>query len=134
MPAGSGASYTFTATGDGRAVDRLLAIARPGRGQSVVGWEEWIQRTAGNRWQADCLQMLAKAATARVAGILLDQWAGAFFRELHNLAAALRRGQHKDALEQLRSLREWGEVGRRLVDPWFVLDRRAGQRGKKHAV
>jgi tRNA modification GTPase len=101
-------------------VDRLLqslALA----GAKVVGWEEWIQRTAGNRWQADCLQMLAKAATARVAGIMLDQLAGAFFQELHNVAVALRQGQPIDALEQLRSLQEWGEVGRRLAEPWFVL-------------
>ena len=105
----------------GRAAVRRVLETMAGFGARVVGWEEWLDRTASSRWHAQCLRALAQATTPRVAGILLDQLAGAFPRELEEIAEILLSGERKDAEARVRELRSRYKVGKHLLKPWFVL-------------
>ena len=105
----------------GRAAVRRVLETMAGCGARIVGWEEWLDRTTPSRWQAQCLRALAQATTPRVAAILLDQLAGAFPRELEEIAGILLAGERKDAEARTRELRLRYEVGKHLLKPWFVL-------------
>ncbi len=90
-------------------------------GARIVSWEEWLDRTTPSRWQAQCLRALAQATATRVAGVLLDQLAGAFPRELEQIAGILLAGERKHAEDRTKELRSRYEVGKHLLRPWFVL-------------
>lgn len=90
-------------------------------GARQVEWPQWLAATSSTPWQAECLRALAMAPTVRVAQILADQLAGSFSREVKEVLTKLEGGRPGEAFAQLQGLRRRGELGSRLLSPWFVL-------------
>jgi len=105
----------------GRAAVRRVMETVSRQGARIVSGEEWIDRTTPSKWEAQCLRALVRATTPRVAGILLDQLAGAFPRELEEIAQILAGRRMDEAKARIERLRKRYQLGRHLLEPWFVL-------------
>lgn len=82
---------------------------------------DWSSLGSGKDEACTELTALASAATARTAGIVLDQVQGAFRQELAALREALTRGRLADTSSRLKTLLRHAGVGRRLATPWRVV-------------
>jgi tRNA modification GTPase len=118
----------------GREVVRLLEEVLAARGLEVLPWEELERRTAGDALRAEALAALARAATARTAAILLDQYHGAFAQALGSARAALGRGDLAEAGRLLGELAARAPLGRHLTEPWRVVVAGAPNVGKSSLV
>jgi tRNA modification GTPase len=118
----------------GREVVRLLEEALAARGLEVLPWEELERRTASDALQAEALAALPRAATARTAAILLDQYHGAFARAAGAARAALERGDLAEAGRLLGELAARAPLGRHLTEPWRVVVAGAPNVGKSSLV
>ncbi len=86
-------------------------------GAQVAPWTAWLPTDVEGLAQ----RLLTQAPTARTAGILLDQWQGAW-RDVEMTPARIER------------LRQLADVGRHLVTPWRVLLAGAPNVGKSSLV
>ncbi|MEO0530521.1 MAG: GTPase, partial [Planctomycetota bacterium] len=69
----------------------------------------------------DAKAALSLAATARVAGVLLDQANGALEAALVEIIAALHREDTQAAEQRIGELLRYERLGRRLTTPWRVV-------------
>jgi tRNA modification GTPase len=118
----------------GREVVRLLEEALAARGLEILPWQELERRTAGDAPRAEALAALARAATARTASILLDQYHGAFARAVAAAGATLERGDLVEAGRLLGELAGRAALGRHLTEPWRVVVAGAPNVGKSSLV
>jgi tRNA modification GTPase len=118
----------------GREVVRLLEEVLTGRGLEILPWEELERRTGGDELRAEALAALARAATARTASVLLDQYHGAFARAVAATRAALASGDLAEAGRLLGELASWAALGRHLTEPWRVVIAGAPNVGKSSLV
>jgi tRNA modification GTPase len=118
----------------GREVVRFLLELFDEQGLQICSWEEFLRQTSDDALSAETAIALAEAATARTAGILLDQQQGALGRALDAIGAALERGDTATAQEGLAQLSRYAAVGRRLTRPWRVAVAGAPNVGKSSLV
>jgi tRNA modification GTPase len=83
--------------------------------------------------------LLQRAPTLRTAAILLDQFHGAFDREVRRILHLLElhvghSPTYEEARRELRELARWAPVGRHLVEPWKVVVAGAPNVGKSSLV
>jgi tRNA modification GTPase len=104
----------------GLEVARLLDDLFTARGLRRCSWEEFTRDTRDDLGRATALAALAKAPTVRVAGILLDQFHGAFEQALAVTCAALEKQQLEEGERLLNGLARHVVLGRHLTAPWRV--------------
>lgn len=80
----------------------------------------WVRHAAGSAIEAEAVVDLARAQTARVAEILLDQEAGALRRELERLQGLID-ARSVEAGRRLQRLAAAGRVGLKAVGGWSVV-------------
>ncbi len=71
--------------------------------------------------QAAAHQALAHAATRRTAAILLDQYHGALRRAIEETIILCDDGQTDRAIDRLREILQYADLGRHLTTPWRVV-------------
>jgi tRNA modification GTPase len=103
------------------------------RGAVEVSWDDWLRQTLPDPIQVEAQAALAKALTLRTAGILLDQWHGAWQRGRAELAR-LRKCDPEAAAAFVRRLAGWIRLGERLTQPWRVVVAGAPNVGKSSLV
>src|SRR5262249_40198642 len=84
-------------------VARLLALPPKG-GVRVVSWPQLERETAPDPLQALAAVALAHAPTVRTAAILLDQYHGAFARQVRAVLTALQNQKPEQARRELAAL------------------------------
>ncbi len=114
-------------------VVRLLLETLAARGVRTCPWEEFERRSQADPLAAEALTMLAGAMTLRTAGILLDQYRGAFRREVREIIGALETDRTR-AGRLLERLSGHARLGRRLATPWRVVVAGAPNVGKSSLV
>jgi pantothenate kinase type III len=102
--------------GGSAAVD-LVVEALVASGGQIRPARAWAKYASGSTIQAEAALVLARASTAQVAGILLDQASGAFDRALCRLLEA----DESEALLMLDRLIERAKVGIHLTSGWRVV-------------
>jgi tRNA modification GTPase len=93
-----------------------------------------VRRSAGDALRAEALAALARAATARTAAVLMDQYHGAFSRAVGAARAALGCGDLAGAGRLLGELAGRAALGRHLTEPWRVVVAGAPNVGKSSLV
>ena len=78
---------------------------------------DWPASRAG-RVEAAAELALTRAATLKVAAVLLDQFSGSLTRELESLATAIGASQLGRAREICAELLHWADFGMKLLEPW----------------
>ncbi|MBV9122819.1 MAG: 50S ribosome-binding GTPase [Planctomycetes bacterium] len=89
-------------------------------GLHICTWPELERRTSDHLAKAAALTVLAEAPTTRTAGIVLEQWHGAFENAWHAVREALEREDLGRAGQGLRELARYAGLGRHLTVPWRV--------------
>jgi tRNA modification GTPase len=121
----------------GRAVLRELRSLLCRGGAIERSWEDWLRDTTPSPLQAEAAIALGQAPTLRTAGILLDQYHGAFEQSMRatveelqqalldppdsSLAKGESGGVPSSALSRLRQLEQWIGLGCHLTRPWRVV-------------
>jgi tRNA modification GTPase len=118
----------------GREVVRMLLEALQRHGISICSWQELEELTAEKPARAAAAAALAQAPTLRTAGILLDQYHGAFEQAVRAIRAHLERGATEEARPHLQALAQSAAVGRHLITPWRVVIAGAPNVGKSSLV
>jgi tRNA modification GTPase len=118
----------------GREVVRLLLDLFRQRGLQSCSWEDFLRHTEDDPPRAAASAALARAPTARTAGILLDQYRGAFAGAVRDLVALLDRGDATAAESRLGELARYAALGRHLTAPWRVTVAGAPNVGKSSLV
>lgn len=98
----------------GEAVVEAILGDLEAAGARRVGWRELLAALGSSPLEIECRAALAKAPTARVARILLDQFGGALARAFQEI----ERSRDPASIERLLA---WEPLGRRLLEPWRVL-------------
>jgi tRNA modification GTPase len=117
----------------GAQVIQLIQEQYETRGVSVIPWTEFDDGAAP-AWRVDAERVLAHASTARTAAIALDQWHGAFVRQMERITAAQQRGNHDEARTMLDRLVQLIPVGKHLAEPWKVVIAGAPNVGKSSLI
>lgn len=104
----------------GPEVVRFLIELFGEQGVIEIDWREFQMRTEPN-WRAQAGIALTQATTERVAGILLDQYRGAFERAMLRIDSHLGHCEPAAALAGLRELARWSPLGRKLVSGFRVV-------------
>ncbi|MGN6547362.1 MAG: GTPase [Aureliella sp.] len=86
-------------------------------GCAICAANEWPTDRAG-RIEAAAELALARAATLKVAAVLLDQAGGSLTRELRAIAAAIAGSRLETAREVCADLLGRAELGMKLLEPW----------------
>jgi tRNA modification GTPase len=97
-------------------------------------WQERARWAGPGSDRADAFELLADAPTVRTAGVLLDQYHGAFRRALDAIREAWDRGADHDAGRLLEGLARQVPLGRHLTMPWRVVVAGAPNVGKSSLV
>jgi tRNA modification GTPase len=118
----------------GREVVRWVEETLEARGIRSCDWRRFIERTAGDHFQAMALAALAEAPTMRTASILLDQANGAFGRAITTAREALLQEDWPSATSHLEALTQYTSLGRHLTTPWQVVIAGAPNVGKSSLV
>lgn len=118
----------------GREVSRLLLDTFAAHGLKPCSWQEFQQQTSSDPLCGAALTALADAITVRTAGILLDQYQGAFARALQEILAAWERGDQEAGTRLLQSLVRYADVGRHLTTPWRLVVAGAPNVGKSSLI
>jgi tRNA modification GTPase len=118
----------------GAEVVRWLLELISGEGVQVCSWPVLEHRAAADPLQVEALKALVEAPTTRTAGILFDQWQGAYSRALGKLREALHRNDTTEAGRVLEELVRFAPLGRRLTSPWRVAVLGAPNVGKSSLV
>ncbi len=102
------------------AVDVIVAsLVR--QGAVFRDWQEHAMATHDDPLIAEALVALASAPTDRTAGILLDQAGGALTEAVREIDRALAEQHPETAIDRLRLVLEFVDVGRHLTQPWSVV-------------
>jgi tRNA modification GTPase len=104
------------------------------RGARVLSWRDWCEHVEVSALRAEAARQLALAPTVRTAGILLDQYHGAFEAELERIRRTIGEGDLAGAEKMLASCLRLAPVGRHLVRPWRVVVAGAPNVGKSSLV
>jgi tRNA modification GTPase len=91
------------------------------QGCCSISWQDWIRNTETDVLRADARIALADAATARVAGILLDQFNGALRKSILRILDLAAAFQWQQAAETLAGLLAHRGLGVHLTQPWRVV-------------
>jgi tRNA modification GTPase len=118
----------------GREVVRFLLETVRARGVVEIPWEEMLRRGEADALRGEAAVMLARATTARTAGILLDQYRGAFDAFVKQVREEIEAGRREHARELLREVLRHEDVGRHLNAPWRVVIAGAPNVGKSSLV
>ncbi len=118
----------------GSAVVRWLIDLFTSRGAIEIRWDDWQRQSAISPLKAETAIALARALTARAAGILLDQYHGALERELHEIDSAIAHGDKAQAKSKLDGLIRRIPIGKHLTEPWRVVVAGAPNAGKSTLV
>jgi tRNA modification GTPase len=89
-------------------------------GCRIVDADEWLALRESDAVVREADLALANVRTARAAGILLDQRAGALRNEVAAIEAAIEAGDCASAASQLRALCDRGRLGLRLTEPFRI--------------
>lgn len=90
-------------------------------GAVEVSAQEWFHRQGLRPLQAAAAEAIPEALTLRTAGILLDQYYGAFEKALAEILADLQQGRAASARACVAELLQVAEVGLHLTRPWRVV-------------
>jgi tRNA modification GTPase len=118
----------------GREAVRMLEEAFTRRGIQARSWKQFERGADGDPLRAAAAALLAEALTVRTAGILLDQYQGAFRHAVAAIQAAGERGDQETVGRLLDRLRRYVPVGRHLGTPWRVVVAGAPNVGKSSLV
>jgi tRNA modification GTPase len=118
----------------GREVVRFLLELFTQRGLALLSWSEHLLQTNADPLRGQAAVALAKAATTRTAGILLDQFQGALSVALAQVCEALQRDAVAEARSLLQNLIRHDALGRRLTTFWRVVIAGAPNVGKSSLV
>jgi tRNA modification GTPase len=118
----------------GREVIRLLLEASAKFGVRICSWQEFQQHTTGDPLQAAAATALANAVTARTAGILLDQYQGAFGRAIQDILVSWEGADPGRGTRLLQSLVRYASLGRHLTAPWRLVMAGAPNVGKSSLI
>jgi tRNA modification GTPase len=88
---------------------------------TTLSWQEWLRHSESDPIRAAARIDLADAPTARTAGILLDQYHGALTTALASARAEIAAHEWTTALEIVRSVLAFRDVGLHLTMPWRVV-------------
>ena len=87
----------------------------------VVSGDEFLRAQGNDDFELAALDALQRATTLRTARILLDQYHGAFRRELDTIAACIASGDIDEAQSRLQQLLSRVEFGKHLTVPYRVV-------------
>jgi len=119
----------------GREVVAMLQEVLAAQGVQLCSSAELERHTAsGDRLARQALEMLPHALTARTAGIVLDQHAGALRWVLDEVKGYLERGDLAAAEWLLGEVTKFAGLGRHLTQPWQVVIAGATNAGKSSLV
>jgi tRNA modification GTPase len=104
------------------------------RGMMVCSWQEFLGRTGADVLSGQAAAALAQATTVRTAGILLDQFHGAFARAWKAVGASLEKHDTAEASRLLAGLGRNIPLGKHLTQPWRVVVAGAPNVGKSSLV
>lgn len=100
---------------------RVLLEMLAQRGVRIVAWQDLDRETeAISRARNRAKQELAATTTVRTAGILLDQFRGAFDAKMDRVLKSLDQSNFEQAHRLVGELLQHSEVGRHLNQPWKV--------------
>src|SRR5262249_5047961 len=77
---------------------------------------------------------LIAAPTVRTAGILLDQYHGAFLKRIQAIVQAWHCSDHRSVENLLGDLVQYAGIGRHLISPWRVVIAGAPNAGKSSLI
>lgn len=83
-------------------------------------WTDLERLTGSSPLRAQAAAALAAAPTVRTAGILLDQFHGAFERAIETILADIENQKNDAVTRGLADLRRSDRLGAHLTDPWTV--------------
>ena len=118
----------------GREVIRLLLETFAAHGLRACSWQEFEERSTRDPLRAAATVALAHAATGRTAGILLDQYHGAFGSAIREVLSSWDGGDHERGERLLRCLVRYAGVGRHLTVPWRLVVAGAPNVGKSSLI
>ena len=98
-----------------------VLIALRESGCTHVDWPEWIQQKFTCRLSAEAHIALTKTTTLRTAKILLDQFHGKLRQAWDEVIAELSRNNLHLAMDGLRAMLQYAELGLHLTRPWSVV-------------
>jgi tRNA modification GTPase len=104
----------------GAEVVRWLTKILEGQGCQPCSWSELERATTTDPLKTAAMLEMVQASTVRTAGILLDQYNGAFDRALTEIHSALAKNNLDETIRLLESLARHADVGRHLTTPWKV--------------
>jgi len=90
-------------------------------GCTVVSGDEFLRTQGIGALELAALDALQRATTLRTARILLDQYHGAFRRELDAIAACITSGRFDEARRRLQQMLSRVELGKHLTVPYRVV-------------
>jgi tRNA modification GTPase len=104
------------------------------RGCRLCSWQELERYTTSDPLCHLAAAALADARTSRTAGILLDQYQGAFSGTIEAVLGAFNAGDTVRGAELLGELARWTGLGRHLTTPWRLTVAGAPNVGKSSLV
>jgi tRNA modification GTPase len=104
------------------------------RGAVICAWPAFLKQLPGDRLQTLAAITLTEARTARTAGILLDQYHGAFAHCLDRVLEDLTNQRVNAARHALHELTAQVPLGRHLTTPWRVVLAGAPNVGKSTLI
>lgn len=104
----------------GAEVVRWMMEVLTAAGATACSWERLEQQSVDEPLRGAALTALGRASTVRTAGILLDQYHGAFARALHETVVAIDSADNDRAENLLARLVKYAGVGSHLTTPWRV--------------
>jgi tRNA modification GTPase len=114
-------------------VVRLLLGLFERRGARRCDWPEFARLTSENAYRGLIASLLPRARTVRTAGILLDQYQGAFCRSVDEILLAYEEDPLQ-ARTMLERLAQYASLGRHLTTPWRAVVAGAPNVGKSSLV
>jgi tRNA modification GTPase len=100
-------------------VEAILEALANG-GAATVDWRRIYEIAGRERAGSKVVQWLVQAPSRQTASILLDQYSGAFDKEMATIAQSLHDAPD-EALHRVESLLRFAPLGRHLVEPWRVV-------------
>ena len=105
----------------GRQVVELVLKTLVGHGVEVCPWQQLERLSGDDPLRSEAAIALAEARTTRTAGILLEQYHGAFARAWNEVESLLQQGETDQAAALLEPLVQRCALGRHLTIPWQVV-------------
>lgn len=104
----------------GRRVVQWLLDELSKAGCTVCESDDFLSRSGQSRLRNQAAMALTRAPTARIAGILLDQFRGALDAAITEIVVAIERGDIPGAERRLDEVLQYSNIGRRLVSGWRI--------------